>query len=118
MPFPSLPLRHPASAFRPVALSLLLLATATAALAQLRTNLSYERILNSANEPGNWLTYGGNYSAQRYSLLSEITPANVANLKAVWIYQQAESIQWEVTPLVVDGIMYFSERPNVVTALD
>src|SRR4051812_42546651 len=63
---------------RPAALALLLLASVTVALAQLKTNLSYERILNSANEPGNWLTYGGNYASQRYSLLTEITPANVA----------------------------------------
>jgi alcohol dehydrogenase (cytochrome c) len=87
-------------------------------MAQLKTNLSYERILNSANDPGNWLTYGGNYAGQRYSQLSEITPANVAGLKVVWMYQQAETLLWEVTPLVVDGIMYISERPTVVTALD
>ena len=103
---------------RPAALGLFLLATASAALAQMKTNLSYERILNSANDPGNWLTYGGNYAAQRYSLLTEITPANVANLKPVWMYQQDETVKWEVTPLVVDGIMYISERPTIVTALD
>ena len=102
----------------PVALGLLMLATATAALAQLKTDLSYERIRNSANEPGNWMTYGGNYAAQRYSLLTEITPANVANLKPVWMYQQDETVKWEVTPLVVDGIMYISERPTIVTALE
>ena len=84
----------------------------------MKTNLSYERILNSANEPGNWLTYGGNYAAQRYSLLTEITPANVANLRPVWMYQQDETVKWEVTPLVVDGIMYISERPTIVTALE
>ena len=103
---------------RPAVLGLLLLGTATAALAQMRTNVPYERILNSQSEPGNWLTYGGNYSAQRYSTLTEITPANVANLKSLWVYQQAETLKWEVTPLVVDGVMYISERPTIVTALD
>src|SRR6478609_5263282 len=103
---------------RPALLGLLLIATATATLAQMRTNLSYERILNSANEPGNWLTYGGNYSAQRYSGLTQITPQNVANLKPLWVYQQAETVKWEVTPIVVDGVMFISERPTIVTALD
>src|SRR6185295_4854158 len=102
---------------RPAALGLVLIGSAWAA-APLRVNLSYERILNSANEPGNWLTYGGNYSAQRYSGRTQITPQNVANLKPLWVYQQAETVKWEVTPIVVDGIMYISERPTIVTALD
>ncbi len=103
---------------RPAAFGLLALAAATTALAQMRTNVPYERILNSQSDAGNWLTYGGNYSAQRYSTLTEITPANVGNLKAIWAYQQAETVKWEVTPIVVDGVMYISERPTIVTALD
>jgi alcohol dehydrogenase (cytochrome c) len=103
---------------RHAAAGLFALGVATGALAQLRTNVPYERIRNSASEPGNWLTYGGNYSAHRHSLLTEITPANVANLKPLWVYQQNETVKWEVTPLVVDGIMYITERPTILTALD
>jgi alcohol dehydrogenase (cytochrome c) len=103
---------------RHAAAGLLALGVATGALAQLRTNVPYERIRNSASEPGNWLTYGGNYSAHRYSLLTEITPANVANLKPLWVYQQNETVKWEVTPLIVDGVMYITERPTILTALD
>ncbi len=29
--------------------------------------VTYERILNADKEPGNWLTYSGNYSSHRYS---------------------------------------------------
>ncbi len=103
---------------RQASLGLLFLGLASAALAQSRTQVSYERILNSASDAGNWLTYGGNYAGQRHSMLTEITPANVASLKPLWVYQQAETVKWEVTPIVVDGIMYISERPNIVTALD
>jgi alcohol dehydrogenase (cytochrome c) len=103
---------------RLAAAGLLALGVVTGALAQLRTNVPYERIRNAASEPGNWLTYGGNYSAHRHSLLTEITPANVANLKPLWIYQQNETVKWEVTPIVVDGIMYVTERPTILTALD
>lgn len=81
-------------------------------------NVPYERILNAGKEPQNWLTYGGNYSAHRHSTLTQITPQNVANLKAIWTYQQSDTSKWEVTPIVVDGIMFISERPNIVTALD
>jgi len=103
---------------RQVAAGVLALGVATGVLAQIRTNVPYERILNSASEPGNWLTYGGNYSSHRHSLLTEITPANVANLKPLWIYQQNETVKWEVTPIVVDGVMYVTERPTILTALD
>ena len=82
------------------------------------TPVTYERIRNSANEPGNWLTYGGEYSGHRYSTLAQVTPQNVANLKTLWVYQQQDTTKWEITPLVVDGVIYVSERPNIVTALD
>ncbi len=39
----------------------------------------YDRIVNAAKEPGNWLTYSGNYQGHRYSPLTEITAANVAD---------------------------------------
>ena len=86
---------------------------AAAAHAAPQVNVPYERILNSRNEPQNWLTWGGDYSAHRHSTLTQITPQNVANLKAIWTYQQADTSKWEVTPIVVDGIMYVSERPNI-----
>ena len=49
--------------------------------------VTYERILNADKEPGNWLTYSGNYSSHRYSPLDEITRGNVASLRPVWVYQ-------------------------------
>jgi glucose dehydrogenase len=42
--------------------------------------LTYERIRNSAAEPGNWLTYSGNYSSHRHSALTQITRENVYRL--------------------------------------
>lgn len=87
---------------------------AAAGLAQ----VSYDRIVKSAAEPGNWLTYSGNYSAHRFSPLSQLTPTNVAGLRPVWVYQVRERGGVETTPLVFDGVMYVTEPPTVVTALD
>jgi len=42
--------------------------------------VTYERLLNAAKEPQNYLTYGGDYFSTRYSTLTQITPANVKNL--------------------------------------
>src|SRR6187399_2357140 len=80
--------------------------------------VSYERLANAAAEPQNWLTYSGTYMSQRYSTLDQITPGNVARLEQKWIFQ-AESLQkFETTPLVLDGIMYLTQPPNDVVALD
>jgi alcohol dehydrogenase (cytochrome c) len=78
----------------------------------------YERLLNSDAEPQNWLMYGGNYGSQRFSGLKEITPQNAANLRVAWVYQMRGGGVMESSPLIVDGIMYVTEPPSNVTALD
>jgi len=97
--------------------SLVLLATLVA-LGQVAPNITHERLVNSAKEPHNWLSYSGNYFSQRYSELTQITPANVGSLELKWMYQGATMGTWQATPLVADGIMYVSQRPNDVVALD
>src|SRR3984893_15558130 len=77
-----------------------------------------ERILTADKEPRNWLTYSGNHSAHRYSALDQINDTNVARLKPIWQYQTGSLQKFETTPLVIDNIMYISEPPSHVTALD
>ena len=80
--------------------------------------VSFERLLNAEQEPHNWLTYSGAYSSNRHSLLDQITTANAGDLELQWVFQ-AQSLQsFESTPLVVDGIMYLTEAPSTVVALD
>jgi alcohol dehydrogenase (cytochrome c) len=80
--------------------------------------VTYERLLRAAQEPQNWLTYSGGYSSHRYSPLARITPANVANLEQKWVLQASVVGTWQATPVVVDGVMYVTQRPNDVMALD
>jgi len=80
--------------------------------------VSYERILNPSQEPGNWLTYSGNYAAHRFSPLDQINEGNIANLKPLWSYQTNSLQKFETTPLVVNGVMYISEPASHVTAID
>ncbi len=77
-----------------------------------------DRILNAAREPQNWLTYGGTYSSQRYSPLSQIAPANVTQLESKWVLQNQVFGAWQANPIVVDGVMYLTQRPNDVMAVD
>jgi len=87
-------------------------------LASLKAQVTDEHLLNAGQEPQNWLTYSGTYSSQRYSTLDQITPTNVKNLEMQWVFQ-ADSLQkMEATPIVVDGVMYVTEAPNNVVALD
>ncbi len=85
---------------------------------QLHAQVSSDRILRAASEPRNWLTYGGTYDSRRYSQLQQITPQNVENLEQRWVLQDQVLGAWQSNPLVVDGIMYITERPNDVMALD
>jgi alcohol dehydrogenase (cytochrome c) len=80
--------------------------------------VEFGRLLNAAKESQNWMTYGGDYSSNRHSGLTQLTPANVKNLSLAWAYQSPTSGGWEPTPLVVDGVMYLTQRPNDVVALD
>ena len=77
-----------------------------------------DRLQNAAREARNWLMYSGGYFSNRYSNLTQITPANAKNLELKWMYQAAVAGAWQTTPLVVDGIMYLTQRPNDVVALD
>jgi len=80
--------------------------------------VTFERIRHAEKEPGNWLTYSGNYSAHRYSALEQITPENAGKLRPEWVYQLNALDKNETTPLVVDGVMYVTESPSNVIALD
>ena len=69
-----------------------------------------------APQPGDWLTYNGNLSANRYSELKQIDRANVSRLQLKWLFPIAH-FGLEVTPLEADGVMYVT-GPNQVYALD
>ncbi len=93
--------------------------------------ISFSRILNP--EPGDWLTYNGDLSGNRYSKLAEINTSNVSQLQLKWIYTVPlwkqfypdtsyfrENFQYfglETVPLVADGIMY-ATGPQQAFALD
>jgi alcohol dehydrogenase (cytochrome c) len=84
----------------------------------LPAQVSFDRILGSAKEPQNWLTYSGSVNSQRYSGLTQVSPANVKNLELQWMFQARSLEKFEATPLVVDGVMYTVQAPNDVVALD
>jgi alcohol dehydrogenase (cytochrome c) len=53
-----------------------------------------------------WLSYNGDYTGRRYTSLSQVTPQNVPQLRAQWVFHSRNAGTLEVTPVVVAGIMY------------
>jgi alcohol dehydrogenase (cytochrome c) len=81
-------------------------------------DVPFDRILKANQDPDNWLTYSGNLTSQRNSALKQITPDNAKDLVLKWVFQSRSLEKHEVTPLVVDGVMYTIQSPNDVIALD
>ena len=80
--------------------------------------VTWERLLNAADEPHNWLMYSGTLDGKRFSRLDQISRSNVGRLKVKWVYQIPQIDRAETTPLVVDGVMFVTEAPSNVVALD
>src|SRR5437764_3274174 len=89
-----------------------------AALQVLGAQVPYDRLTKASSEPGAWLTYSGNYAGHRYSGLKEITPANAGRLRTRWVYQIRRRGTVETSPVIADNVMYVTEPPSTVTALD
>ncbi|HIF87344.1 MAG TPA: PQQ-dependent dehydrogenase, methanol/ethanol family [Gammaproteobacteria bacterium] len=82
------------------------------------TPITWERLLNAGDEPENWLMYSGTLDSQRYSKLDQINTSNVATMELKWAYQIPVIDRAETVPLVVDGIMFITEAPSNLVAVD
>src|ERR1700724_4710324 len=65
----------------------------------------------------NWPSYNGDYTGRRFSRLGEINRANVAQIRAAWVFHPGNSQRLEATPVVIRGVMYVTSA-NDVFALD
>jgi quinohemoprotein ethanol dehydrogenase len=76
------------------------------------------RIIGADQEPGNWMSHGRTYSEQRFSPLKEINERNIGELGLAWYYDLDTDRGQEATPIVVDGVMYFTSAWSKVFALN
>ena len=77
--------------------------------------IPFSRIVNP--RPGDWPTYHGRLSGNRHSPLDQITAGNVGKLALRWLYTVPGAQRLQVTPVVVDGVMYIT-WVNTAYALD
>jgi alcohol dehydrogenase (cytochrome c) len=76
-----------------------------------------EELLAAVDGGRDWLTHTHDYSGTRYSPLSQITPANVSQLRVVCAYQVGETGNFQTGPIVHRGIMYVTSI-NATIAID
>ena len=60
-----------------------------------------------------WPLYHGDYSGQRHSRLTQITPSNVRELQEVWRFQTGQNQQIKASPILVNGVMYITTPDNL-----
>jgi alcohol dehydrogenase (cytochrome c) len=59
-----------------------------------------------------WANYNGDYSGRRHSPLKQINTSNVGTVTLGWVFQ-THGATIKSTPLLVNGILYFSVPDNV-----
>jgi alcohol dehydrogenase (cytochrome c) len=74
-------------------------------------NLDSSQILHPS--PDSWPLYHGDYSGKRHSGLTQITRGNVGDLTLAWAFQTNQGAQIKSSPLLVDGILYFTVPDNI-----
>lgn len=80
-------------------------------------NITDRDIADAANT-ADWLAYGRTHDEQRFSPLKDINANNVNKLGVAWYMDLPNDVGLVSTPLVIDGIMYFTGTMNIVRAVN
>src|SRR3989441_252697 len=78
-----------------------------------------QEMLNAAlDDERNWIHPNKDYTQTRYSKAAQINPSNVAKLRPAFVFQTAVVESMEVSPIVVDGVMFITTSYDHVYAVD
>jgi quinohemoprotein ethanol dehydrogenase len=64
-----------------------------------------------------WLAYGRTHNERRFSPIEDINTNTVENLKVDWYMDLPNDVGLVSTPLVVDGVLYFTGTMNIIRAV-
>jgi alcohol dehydrogenase (cytochrome c) len=85
----------------------------------LNINVTAEQLTRAVGQSDEWITYSGSLDGRRYTPLSEINRENASRLKLRWIHQfDASDPTMESTPLAAGGVIFVTEPPSNVVAVD
>lgn len=76
------------------------------------------KLVNADKFPAEWLSYGMNYREDRHSALTQINKSNIDSLGLVWSINLGTKRGLEATPIVANGMMYFTGTWSKVFAVD
>jgi alcohol dehydrogenase (cytochrome c) len=118
-------MRHHSRKLTVSACVLALIASAVTLSGQYSLTVNKDRLINSTNEPQNWLLMNGDYGSQRYSKLTQITRENVKDLRMVWAMALGgmqdvgqNGPESELNPLIDNGFMYTSDGWGTIYKID
>lgn len=74
--------------------------------------------LNAGNDTANWILPARTYKGNRYIEESQITAANVDQLKPAWTFKIPDDSPIEAAPIIWHGTVYLTSAHNVVYAVD
>ncbi|MGE0485523.1 MAG: PQQ-dependent dehydrogenase, methanol/ethanol family [Gammaproteobacteria bacterium] len=82
-----------------------------------------ETVVNDATlsvrgDGSNWAAFGHDYTEQRYSPLKQIDENSVKRLGVEWVLELPGDRSLVATPLVVDGVIYFTGSYSKTRAVD
>jgi alcohol dehydrogenase (cytochrome c) len=83
-----------------------------------RINVSSEDIAANFKGSGNWLSYSGDYTGQRFSPYTQINKGNISKLRPRFVHQTRSAVGLETVPIVLEGLMILTGGDNQVIALD
>ena len=77
-----------------------------------------EQVATADTDSADWLTYGQDYGAHRFSTLEAVDRNTVSGLHVAWKRQLGTPVSLEGTPSVHGGVMYVTTGKDAVYALD
>jgi alcohol dehydrogenase (cytochrome c) len=82
-------------------------------------NVTLDRLLSAQDHTDEWLMYSGDFAGHRHSRLDLINRDNIRDLRVAWAAQLRPSTRpLSATPIVTGGIVFVTEAPDGVVALD
>ena len=77
-----------------------------------------DQSISDVSNVKDWLAYGRNHNEQRFSPLAQINSKTIEKLGVEWYLDLLLDVGLVSTPLVKDGVLYFTGTMNVIRAVD